>query len=147
MKRITRSALVPYPAEALFALVDAVEAYPAFLPWCISSQVHSRTADATTATLAVGVKGLRQSFTTRNENTPGREIRMHLVEGPFRRFHAAWRFEPLGNKGSKVEFTFEYELSTPLLARLLEPLFDRMADTMVDAFAKRADALHGSSPG
>ena len=147
MKRITRSALVRHGAEEVYALVDAIEAYPGFLPWCLAAQVHERTGESTRATLTVGVRGVRQSFTTRNENTPGRAIRMHLVEGPFRHFRAEWRFQPLAPQASKVEFTFEYEFSTRLLARLLEPLFDRIADTMVDAFVRRADAIYGNAQG
>jgi ribosome-associated toxin RatA of RatAB toxin-antitoxin module len=147
MKSITRSALVRHSAEDVYALVDAIEAYPGFLPWCLGATVHERTPESTRATLTIGMRGVRQSFTTRNANTPGRAIEMHLVEGPFRRFRAAWRFEPLAPGASKVQFTFEYEMSTPLLARVLEPLFDRIADTMVDAFVRRADELYGKASG
>jgi ribosome-associated toxin RatA of RatAB toxin-antitoxin module len=143
MKRITRSALVEHAAEEVYALVDDIETYPAFLPWCLGARVHERTADASRATLSVGFKGLRQSFTTRNANRPGRAIEMRLEEGPFRHFEAAWRFDPLGPAAARIEFFLEYEISSPLLARVLEPLFDRIADTMVDAFSRRADRVYG----
>lgn len=147
MKRITRSAIVPHPAGALYALVENIEAYPQFLPWCVDAKVHERTADTTRATLTAGIKGLRQAFTTLNRNVPGEAIDMQLVEGPFRRFSGAWRFRALSQTASRIEFTLEYEFSSAVLARLLEPLFDRIADTMVDAFARRADELHGAPPG
>jgi ribosome-associated toxin RatA of RatAB toxin-antitoxin module len=146
MKRITRSALVPHPAGELYALVEHIEAYPRFLPWCVDAKVHERGGGTTRATLTAGVKGLRQSFTTLNRNTPGEAIDMQLLEGPFRSFAAAWRFRALSDAASRIEFTLEYEFSSAVTARLLEPLFDRIADTMVDAFARRADELHGADP-
>lgn len=142
MKRITRSAIVESSAEAFYALVEDIERYPAFLPWCAAAEVRERTPGRTVATLTLAVKGLRQSFTTENRNTPGQSIEMTLLEGPFRRFHAAWRFTPLGSGAAKAEFSLEYEFSGRLVAAVLEPVFSRMADATVEAFAKRATALH-----
>ena len=143
MKKIARSAISAHSAAELYALVEDVESYPRFLPWCLSTTVHERTAGTTRATLTVGIRGVRQSFTTRNENRPGEAIELRLVEGPFKAFAAAWRFTPLGEGACKIEFSLEYEFSSRTLGRLLEPLFDRIANTMVDAFARRADEIHG----
>jgi ribosome-associated toxin RatA of RatAB toxin-antitoxin module len=145
MKRIRRSAIVEHAAAELYALVADIESYPQFLPWCVAARVHDRTATTTRATLTVGLKGLRQSFTTQNENRPGDAIDMRLVEGPFRSFSASWRFTALSAGACKIDFALEYEFSSRTLARLLEPLFDRIADTMVDAFARRADQVHGAA--
>lgn len=139
MKRITRSAIVEHSAEEMYALVDDIERYPAFLPWCTEARVEERDGRKR-ATLTVGLRGLRQSFTTLNENRPGEAIDLQLVEGPFSRFSAAWRFRPLGAGACTIEFTLEYEFASRPLARLLEPLFDQIADTMVEAFKRRADA-------
>lgn len=147
MKRIRRSAIVEHPAAELHALVDDIESYPQFLPWCVAARVDERTPATTRATLTVGVKGVRQSFTTQNDNRAGEAIDMRLVAGPFRAFSAAWRFTPLSAAACKIDFSLEYEFSSRILARLLEPLFDRIADTMVDAFARRADQLHGTAKG
>jgi ribosome-associated toxin RatA of RatAB toxin-antitoxin module len=141
MKRISRSAIVEHPAAQMYALVEDIEAYPAFVPGCIAAVVHERTAGATRATLTVGVRGLRQEFTTLNRNTPGEAIDMALVAGPFRSFSAAWRFRALSPQASRIEFTLEYEFASRAASRVLEPLFDRMADTMVDAFARRAGGM------
>src|SRR5262245_65550278 len=85
MKRITRTAISPHSAAALYALVEDVESYPSFLPWCLAATVHERKPDRTRATLTVGLRGVRQSFTTQNENRAGEAIDMRLVEGPFKR--------------------------------------------------------------
>jgi ribosome-associated toxin RatA of RatAB toxin-antitoxin module len=147
MKRIARSAIVGHAAGRLYGLVEDIEAYPAFLPWCLGAQVHERSAVETRATLTVGVKGVQQAFTTRNRNLPGESIDMELVEGPFRHFRSVWRFIPLAPDACRIEFALEYEFSSRALALVLEPLFNRIADTMVDAFTERADSLYGQHPG
>jgi ribosome-associated toxin RatA of RatAB toxin-antitoxin module len=139
MKRISRSAIVEHSADEMYALVDDIESYPTFLPWCTEARVEE-VDGRKRATMTAGLRGLRQSFTTLNENRPGEAIDMRLVEGPFSRFSAAWRFRPLGTRACSIEFTLEYEFASHALGRLLEPLFDHIADTMVDAFKRRADA-------
>src|SRR5262249_7822470 len=109
MKRLLRSAIVECSAEAFYALVEDIEAYPRFLPWCAAAAVRERTEHRTIATLTLGVKGVRQSFTTENANVPGRSIDMRLVEGPFSHFASRWRFTPLSAGATKVEFELEYE--------------------------------------
>jgi len=136
MKAITRSAIVEHAAAQMYALVDDIEAYPRFLPWCLEARVQQSGAHKR-ATLSAGLRGIR------NENQPGRAIVMRLVEGPFRQFSAAWRFTPLGERACQIEFSMRYQFASRALAKLLEPLFNQIADTMVDAFTRRADELHG----
>jgi ribosome-associated toxin RatA of RatAB toxin-antitoxin module len=143
MKKVTRSAIVEHSAEQVYGLVEDIEAYPGFLPWCLAARVHERSAASTRATLTVGMPGLRQSFTTRNLNRPGQSIEMQLVDGPFRSFAGAWRFQPLSPRACRIDFSLRYEFSSRALARLLEPLFDNIASSMVDAFARRADERYG----
>ena len=138
MKRVSRSAIVECGAMDFYALVEAIESYPDFLPWCSDAAVSERTPGRTVATLTLGVKGLRRSFTTENTNIPGRSIDLRLLEGPFKRFVAAWRFTPLQADASKVEFSLQYEFSSRIIAAALEPVFRRLADSTVDAFARRA---------
>jgi len=147
MKRVVRSSIVEHSAEQVYRLVEDIESYPGFLPWCLAARVHERGAASTRATLTVGMPGLRQSFTTRNDNRPGQSIDMQLVEGPFKTFAAAWRFHPLSPQACRIEFMLRYEFSSRTFARLLEPLFDDIANGMVDAFTKRADALYGREKG
>ena len=142
MKRIARSAIVEHSAGEMFALVDDIESYPRFLPWCRAAKVEERTAERVEATLSVGMRGLNQTFSTRNELRPPEGMDMRLVKGPFRHFAAAWRFKPLSAQACAVEFSLEYEMAGPL-ARILGPLFDHIADTMVDAFTRRAHEVHG----
>jgi ribosome-associated toxin RatA of RatAB toxin-antitoxin module len=142
MKRIARSAIVEHSAAEMYALVEDIEAYPGFLPWCLAAVVHERRAGTTRATLTAGLAGLQQSFTTLNENRPGEAIDLRLVEGPFRRFGAQWRFVPLSPQACRIEFSLQYEFSSRALGRLLAPLFDGIADSMVDAFVRRAAQVY-----
>jgi ribosome-associated toxin RatA of RatAB toxin-antitoxin module len=143
MKRISRSALVEHSAAEIYALVEDIESYPRFLPWCVGAIVLEKGV-FTKAKITAGMRGLRQSFTTVNESRPAESIDMRLLEGPFKSFAAAWRFSPLEAHACRIEFSLEYEFSSRALAKLLEPLFDRIADTMVSAFAKRADEIYGA---
>ena len=143
MKRIARSAIVGRSADALYALVEDIESYPDFLPWCAASRVRERTPGRTVATLTLGGKGIRQSFTTENTNTPGRTIEMRLLEGPFKRFAASWRFTPLEAQASKIEFSLEYEFANRIVARALDRVFNRIADSTVEAFTRRAQQPGG----
>jgi len=142
MKEIVRSAIVEHSASQMYALVEDIEAYPRFLPWCAEAEVHERHPGRTLATVTARLGAVRQSFTTRNDNQPGEAISMRLEKGPFRRFSGEWRFAPLGENACRIEFTLQYEFSSRTLGRLLTPLFDRIADTMVDAFVRRADEVY-----
>lgn len=141
MKRISRSAIVEQSAAELYALVQDIDAYPEFLPWCVAAQVRERSPHRTVATLTVGMKGLRQSFTTENVDRDGESIDMKLLEGPFKRFSAHWRFKALGRHAARIEFSLGYEFASRILARALDPLFETIANTMVDAFTRRAARL------
>src|SRR6476660_9326326 len=127
------------------ALVDDIATYPAVLPWCQEARLEE-IEGRRRATLTAGMAAVRQVFTTANENQPGRAIDMRLIEGPFRHCSASSRLAPLGH-GCQVEFELRYEFASRALGRVLEPLFERIADTMVDAFTRRADELYGPHPG
>jgi len=147
LKRVVRSAIVEHPAAAVYSLVDDIESYPDFLPWCRGAKVLERGPNRTVATLTVGMRSIRQSFTTENANRPGEGIDLRLVEGPFRRFVAAWRFSPLDEYSARIEFSMEYDFSSKVLGKVLEPLFNQIADTMVTAFSRRANQLYGKAEG
>ena len=142
MVTVDRSALVEHPAPRMFALVEDIESYPRFLPWCSGVDIVSRESGRTVATLHVLYHGIRQTFTTENRNTPGESIEIRLVSGPFKHLLGLWRFKALGEEASKVSLHMEYQLSNPLLAGAAGPVFGHIADTFVDAFVRRAHALH-----
>lgn len=143
MPTVNKSVLVPHAAARMYALVERVEDYPLFLPWCGGTQVHLRDAGRMVATVRIDYRGLKQSFTTENLHETDRSIRIRLRDGPFERLDGHWRFRPLRDDASKVELTMEYAFAGPLLSRVLSPVFDQIAGSLVDAFVQRADAIHG----
>ncbi len=144
MPEVSKTVIVPYTPAQMFALVDGVEHYPVFLPWCTGSSVLARDAMVTRASLQVGFRGVKQQFSTENRKTPPGEISMKLIEGPFRALDGRWRFNDLNGKGCKIEFSLAYEFSSRLLATLVGPVFGHIADTMVEAFVKRAERVYGT---
>lgn len=143
MRRVQRSALVPYPAADMFALVNDIEAYPQFLPWCRAAQILTHTADTLTASIEVARGGFHKAFTTRNTLEPAQHIRMTLVEGPFRTLDGVWQFTALGEDGCKVNLDVQFEFSSRVLDLMAGPVFEHICNTLLDAFVKRAGELHG----
>ena len=142
---VDRSALVGYSAGQMYALVEDIESYPRFLPWCSSAAVTERDGTRTVATMHVNFRGIREQFTTANTNEPGRMITMQLVSGPFRHLLGHWRFTPLAEDACKVEFRLEYEISSRLLERVIGPVFQHIANSFMDAFVRRAEQMHGGA--
>ena len=146
MKHVKKSVLLWYSAPEMYALVSAVEAYPAFLPWCEQAEVLDQAGDVMTARLHLHYAGLRHAFTTRNHHTPEQAVSMSLVDGPFSELDGAWRFVAIGAAGAaacRVEFDLRYAFASKALETVLSPVFDRVANTFVDCFVQRAEQVYG----
>ena len=143
MAHVSKSALVAYTPAEMYALVDDIERYPEFLPWCGSTHIHERGDDQVRASIDIRYGALQRSFTTQNRMQPGKMIEVKLVEGPFRRLEGFWRFEPLGESACKVVFDLEFDFAGALVSMTLGPVFSQIANTMVDGFAKRAIEVYG----
>jgi len=143
MPVINKSALVPYTAQEMYRLVDDINAYPDFLPWCGDAKVLERDEDEVKASILLSRSGLKKSFTTLNRLQSGKMIEMRLVEGPFSHLQGFWRFERLSDDASKIMFDIEFEFSSKLLAMTVGPVFSQITNTIVDAFTKRAIEIYG----
>jgi ribosome-associated toxin RatA of RatAB toxin-antitoxin module len=143
---IQKSALVPYTAEQMYDLVNDIESYPAFLPWCSSASVTVHAEDSLTASLSMAAGKIRQSFTTENTMEPGRRINVHLVSGPFRHLHGHWTFEPVDDgRACRISLEMDFEFKSKLLKLTLSKLFHHIVDTLVDAFTRRAVQVYGNA--
>ena len=139
---VRKSALVMYPAEQMFDLIERAEDYPAFLPWCAAASILSRDETVVAAEITVDFHGARFHLTTRNPKRRPDHMAIVLERGPFRRFEGEWRLTPLSTTGCKVDFGLQYEFDNRLVGRLAGPVFDRITNTLVDAFVKRAQQVH-----
>ncbi|MBK6867687.1 MAG: type II toxin-antitoxin system RatA family toxin [Burkholderiales bacterium] len=148
MKSVNKSVLIWYSAQEMFDLVVDVERYPEFLPWCDHGKVLQHLPEGMTAEVGIAFKGVKQVFTTCNEHVPGREVRLHLVSGPFSKLEGLWTFTPVGGdaqRACRVELKMSYGFANKLLASLVGPVFDKIAGSLVDAFVKRAEQVYGAA--
>ena len=143
MTVIERSALVPYPAAAMYQLVNDIEAYPQFMDGCVGAQILHRDADSIDARLELSKGGVHYSFSTRNRLLPPERIELTLLEGPFERFAGLWTFQALSPQACKVTLHLEFEMSGKLLSFAVKTLFNSVANQLVDALVKRANSLYG----
>ncbi|MDE2304237.1 MAG: type II toxin-antitoxin system RatA family toxin [Gammaproteobacteria bacterium] len=141
MKVVERSAQVPYTAQQMYELVNDVDRYPEFLPWCTAAHVEPAGVAEVMASISIARGLLRTEFTTRNALRPGAEITMRLVRGPFRRLQGHWRFES-GSAGSRVSFRVDFEFKSVLTAAAMNPVFEALCGTIVDAFVARARQVY-----
>jgi ribosome-associated toxin RatA of RatAB toxin-antitoxin module len=144
MQKIYKSALVSHSAERMFDLVNDFEKYPLFLPWCLDARVESRDEAEIEASLRFGRGAVSRWFTTSNRLHEPDRIDIRLVNGPFRQLEGHWRFTPLGDAGSKIEVNMEFEFANALVGMAFGPIFSEVCNTLVHAFTRRANEVHGA---
>ncbi|MEO8924680.1 MAG: type II toxin-antitoxin system RatA family toxin [Caldimonas sp.] len=153
MKHVKKSVLLWYTAHEIYELVIDVAAYPAFLPWCEHAEILQRDENALTARLHLAYSGIRHAFTTKNVQVKDESVHVGLVDGPFSLLDGLWRFVPLplpsgpdGTSGGacKIEFELRYAFANGVLEAAISPVFDRIANTFVESFVKRAEQVYGT---
>jgi len=140
--QIARSALVQHSAAQMYALVNDIDLYQEFLPWCGSSKVLSHDGNEMVASVEIAFKGIRKTFTTRNTLTEDTRIDLALVDGPFSELTGTWEFKPISDQACRISLNLGFGFSNKLVERLLGPVFKKIADSMVDSFCKRADEIY-----
>lgn len=148
MKHVRKSVLLWYSPQEMYELVTDVAAYPQFLPWCERSELLSQHAAGVTAKLSLSYMGVRQAFTTRNTHQAPDQVTVELVDGPFSTLEGLWLFKPLGNaradqRACKVELDLRYAFAGKALELVISPVFDKVANTLVDSFVRRAEQVYG----
>lgn len=143
MTIVHKSALVKFSAQRMFQLVDDIEAYPDFLPWCSGSRIISRVNDVVEAELQISKGGFKKSFATRNRIDAGGRIYMSLIDGPFSYLEGVWNFMPLREDASKISLDLEFEMSGVLANLAFGTVFNQICNTMVSSFTQRARQLYG----
>ncbi|AGH81447.1 cyclase/dehydrase [Psychromonas sp. CNPT3] len=143
MAEVSRSALLMYSADEMYQLVNDVESYPAFLPGCVGAQLLMHENNMMRARVKVSKAGISQSFTTENVLTPGKQIEMHLLEGPFKSLSGGWVFIPLDSQACKVCFDLKFEFKSKLIELAFGRIFKDLVGSMVKSFAERAKSVYG----
>lgn len=140
---VKKSVLIEHSSQQMFDLVDRVEDYPQFLPWCSLTRCIFRDDTRTIATLHINYRSVKSHFTTENNKESPFSMNITLVDGPFRRLDGVWHFKPLAAHACKIEFQLSYEFSSKMFEKVIGPVFSQIANTFVDAFVKRAYDVHG----
>ena len=142
MNVVEKTVLVMHSASQMYALVDAVENYPKFLPWCGGVDLLDRSQTSTSATLHINYHGLKQKFTTQNQKQFPTSMLISLKDGPFKRLDGSWQFIELRADACKIIFKLNYEFANGFLEKLIAPVFGHIANTFVDGFVARADKVY-----
>ena len=143
MVSIKKSALVLYSREEMFNLVDSVEDYPDFLPWCGGTEVLTKTSKVTKASIKINFRGVRQTFTTENNKNAPEKMIIKLINGPFKELSGEWRFLELDKDACRIELELHYQFSNIILEKLISPVFNIIANTFIDNFVKEANRRNG----
>lgn len=140
---VERSALLPYSAAQMYALVNDVLKYPEFLPWCANAELISSSDIEMVAKLSIAKGPIKQYFITKNTMVVDTSIEMRLQEGPFKHLYGVWTFNQLNDEACKIHLAMDFDYSSVIIKATLGPLFNKAASTMVDVFCQRARALYG----
>jgi len=143
MPELNRQALVSHSASLMYDIVNNVDLYSEFLPWCSDSSIIESTENTMTASVFMKKGPLNQSFTTKNEMMVNQSIDLQLVDGPFKKLKGKWIFSDISEHGSKISLQLNYEFSSSIIALVVGPIFNQIANTLVDSFCKRAEELYG----
>lgn len=141
MYQVERSALVMHPAAHLSELVNDVDRYQEFLPWCGGARVLSRDDRGYTASVDIAFKGLKRSFTTRNTMVDDQRMEMVLVDGPFSDLSGTWTFKAISPEASRISLSLSFGFTNRVVEAAVGPVFRLIADSMVESFCRRADEL------
>jgi len=142
MTIVQKSALVKFSARQMFDLVNDIEAYPQFLPWCSGSRIIKRGEDMVEAEIIISKGGFKKAFSTRNKIDLGGKITVSLLDGPFSYLEGVWNFMPLREDASKISLDLEFEMSSKLASLAFGTVFHQICNTMVGAFTNRAKQVY-----
>jgi ribosome-associated toxin RatA of RatAB toxin-antitoxin module len=142
MPDVKKNVIVNHSADQMFSLVDRIEDYPLFLPWCGGTKVLERNTDITRASILIKYNGVNQSFTTQNTKRYPDRIDLKLIDGPFKVLEGYWIFNKINEEACSIEFHLHYEFSNFILDKLISPIFSQIASTFVDGFVAQADKIY-----
>ena len=143
MHHISKSAIVPYSPQQMFALVNAINDYPQFLNWCSGASILNQSEQQITASVEINKGGFKQKFTTKNTLHAFDLIEMELLDGPFKTLSGQWRFEALGDNAAKVALELQFSFKSRLMDIALSSIFTQIANSQLDAFVVRAKQVYG----
>ena len=144
MTEISKTTVVPYTSDEMYVLVNDIESYPIFLPWCTEAKILSQQEDNLTAKLSMALGKIKQSFTTENTMQDGSRIDIQLVEGPFKHLSGYWRFIQEDEQSCHIHLHMHFEFKNKIIKHTIGKAFYKVMDTLVDSFVQRAQQIYGN---
>ena len=144
MTEISKTTVVPYTPEEMYVLVNDIESYPAFLPWCSAAKILTQQEKSLTATLSLALGKIKQSFTTENTMQDGSRIEIQLIEGPFKHLSGYWKFNPEDEQSCHIQLHMDFEFKNKIIKHTLGKAFYKVMDSLVESFAQRAQQVYGN---
>ena len=144
MTKISKATVVPYTPEEMYVLVNDIESYPAFLPWCSAAKILTQQDESLTATLSLALGKIKQSFTTENTMQDGSRIEIQLIEGPFKHLSGYWKFNPEDEQSCHIQLHMDFEFKNKIIKHTLGKAFYKVMDSLVESFAQRAQQVYGN---
>ena len=144
MTEISKTTVVPYTPEEMYVLVNDIESYPAFLPWCSAAKILTQQDESLTATLSLALGKIKQSFTTENTMQDGSRIEIQLIEGPFKHLSGYWKFNPEDEQSCHIQLHMDFEFKNKIIKHTLGKAFYKVMDSLVESFAQRAQQVYGN---
>jgi len=144
MTEISKMTVVPYTPEEMYVLVNDIESYPAFLPWCTAAKIFNQKEESMTATLSLALGKIKQSFTTENTMQDGSRIDMQLIDGPFKHLSGYWKFNLEDEHSCHIQLHMNFEFKNKIIKHTLGKAFYKVMDSLVDSFVQRAQQVYGN---
>ncbi len=144
MTEISKTTVVPYTPNEMYALVNDIESYPAFLPWCIAAKILSKKEESLIASLSLAMGKIKQSFTTENTMREGLRIDIRLIDGPFKHLSGYWKFNPEDEQSCHIQLHMNYEFKNKIIKYALGKVFYIVMNTLVESFVQRAQQIYGN---
>lgn len=144
MTEIIKTTVVPYTPEEMYVLVNDIESYPIFLPWCTAAKILSQQEERLTATLSLALGKIKQSFTTENTMQNGSKIEMRLIEGPFKHLSGYWKFNLEDEQSCQIQLHMHFEFKNKIIKHTLGKAFYKVMDSLVESFEQRAQQIYGN---
>ena len=144
MTEIIKTTVVPYTPEEMYVLVNDIESYPTFLPWCTAAKILSKQEERLTAKLSLALGKIKQSFTTENTMQDGSQIEMRLIEGPFKHLNGYWKFNLEDEQSCQIQLHMNFEFKNKIFKHTLGKAFYKVMDSLVESFVQRAQQIYGN---
>ena len=138
MDYINKSEEINVSHELIFSLINNVEDYHTFLPWCSDSKIISDNGVKMLAEIEISKNFINWKFSTENTYDLNKKINIKLIDGPFNHLDGYWEFKKIDNYNTIVDLYLEYKFDSRLIELSIKPIFSNIMSSILDSFISEA---------